>query len=400
MPSSVNHGPRPRPIKVLTVLGTRPEAVKLAPVIHALEAHEGFSSCVCVTAQHRQMLDQVLETFDVVPQHDLDLMRPRQSLDQLTARVLEGVSEVVKAERPDMVLVQGDTTTAMAAALAAFYQQVPVGHVEAGLRTGDRYNPFPEEANRRLVGALATLHFAPTANARQNLLREGVSPESITVTGNTVIDALLHVTGRPWSPGVPALQGVSGRLILITTHRRESLGEPLRRICRAIARLADTHPDITFLCPVHMNPNVREIIYDLLAGCRNVRLVEPLDYVTFAQVMKRSTLILTDSGGIQEEAPSLDVPVLVLRDTTERPEAVDAGAALLVGTDTERIIDETERLLSDEAAYRRMASAPNPFGDGRASERIVAAIAAAISGALDGPEDGATNDSSEPRTNP
>lgn len=366
---------RPAGARVLVVLGTRPEAVKLAPVIRALRALPQLTTTVCVSAQHRQMLDQVLATFDIVPQYDLDVMQPRQSLELLTARVLEGVSQVIEAEKPDVVLVQGDTTTAFAGSLAAFYRRVPVGHVEAGLRTGDPLNPFPEEMNRRLTGAIAAMHFAPTEAARQNLLREGVAPDGITVTGNTVIDALLDVVSRPWAPVDAPLQGLSGRLILVTTHRRESLGTPLHRICDAVSRLADAHPEDTFLLPVHLNPRVRETVFGLLSGRDNIRLVEPLDYVAFAHTMRRSHLILTDSGGIQEEAPSLNVPVLVLRDTTERPEAVQAGAALLVGTDAERIVREAERLLTDAESYRRMASAPNPFGDGHAGERIAQAIA-------------------------
>jgi len=358
-------------IKVLTVFGTRPEAIKLAPVIGEMRRHPAqIASRICVTAQHREMLDQVLQVFGLRPDYDLNIMQPGQTLADVTCRALRGLEEVLLAERPDLVLVQGDTTTVFAAALAAYYHQVPVGHVEAGLRTGDKLRPFPEEMNRRLTSVMADLHFAPTQAARLNLLAEGVPDERIAVTGNTVIDALLEVTARPYQFQEP-LAGLNGRVVLITAHRRESLGEPLRRICRAIARLAARFPQASFVYPVHLNPRVRSVVSETLSGLPNVLLTEPLEYLPFAHLMKRSELILTDSGGIQEEAPALGKPVLVLREVTERQEAVQAGAARLVGTDEERIVTEATRLLCDRDAYQRMASAPNPFGDGQAAQRIV-----------------------------
>ncbi len=371
-------------MRILTVFGTRPEAIKMAPLVKQLEAAAGIESLVCVTAQHRQMLDQVLELFDIRPQHDLDIMRPGQDLYGITSTILQRIGEVYAQVKPDMVLVHGDTTTTFAATLAAFYQRIPVGHVEAGLRTGNLYSPWPEEANRKLTGALAALHFAPTEASRQNLLRENTPDDAIVVTGNTVIDALLRVTARlDADPALSAAQAArfpmlrdGRRLVLITGHRRENFGGGFERICQAIARLAQHFPDTDFLYPVHLNPNVREPVNRLLQGIGNVHLIEPQDYLPFVWLMSRSHVILTDSGGIQEEAPSLGKPVLVMRDTTERPEAVEAGTVKLVGTDLEGIVDGVSTLLLDDDAYRRMSFAHNPYGDGRACERIVDALLA------------------------
>lgn len=366
-------------MKVLTVFGTRPEAIKMAPLVRQLQAADGIDSRVCVTAQHRQMLDQVLELFEIRPDHDLDLMRPGQDLVSITADILQSLKPVLAQERPDIVLVHGDTTTTFAATLSAFYQRIPVGHVEAGLRTGNLYAPWPEEANRKLTGALARLHFAPTPVSRDNLLREGVAAGQIVVTGNTVIDALLSVRAKLEASAAlseslarrfPFLRD-GARLLLITGHRRENFGAGFERICQAIARLAQRYPDMDLVYPVHLNPNVREPVNRLLSGIANVHLIEPQDYLPFVYLMTRATLILTDSGGIQEEAPALGKPVLVMRDTTERPEAIDAGTARLVGTDETSIADGVALLLDDAAEYRRMAFAHNPYGDGRACERIV-----------------------------
>jgi UDP-N-acetylglucosamine 2-epimerase (non-hydrolysing) len=366
------------PLKVLTIFGTRPEAIKMAPVLKVLEAHpDRVESRVCVTAQHRQMLDQVLELFDIVPDHDLDLMTQDQTLAQVTAAVSTHLEPVLAAERPDWVLVQGDTTTVMAASLLAFYHRIQVGHVEAGLRTRDKYRPFPEELNRRVAGVVADLHFAPTAWARDNLLHEGVPPETIYVTGNPVIDALLMVAARPYHPESGPLAGLpwERRLILVTAHRRENFGRPLERICAALARIACRYPDdVHIVYPVHLNPHVQGPVYRLLGDVPNVTLLPPLDYLPLVHLMKRCTLVLTDSGGIQEEAPGLGVPVLVLREVTERPEGVDAGTVRLVGTRTEDILREASRLLDDPAAYQHMAHAVNPYGDGHAAEYIVEAL--------------------------
>ena len=365
--------------KVSVIFGTRPEAVKLAPVILKLRADSRFDCRVCVTAQHRQMLDQVLEVFGIRPDADLDLMRPGQTLAGLTARAVEAIDGYLAESKPDLVLVQGDTTTVFCAALAAFYRHVPVGHVEAGLRTGDLAAPWPEEANRVLTSRLAKLHFAPTDGARANLLREGVPPDSIHVTGNTVIDALLLAREKvkaapPEITGVPGDVLKAGRLVLITGHRRESFGAGFENICQAIAELARRFPDGQFVYPVHLNPNVREPVMRILgAAGANVHLIEPLAYLPFVALMEKSTLILTDSGGIQEEAPSLGKPVLVMRETTERPEAVTAGTARLVGTEREKIVAEVSRLLTDKAAREAMSGRPNPYGDGKAAERIVVA---------------------------
>ena len=373
-------------MRILTVFGTRPEAIKMAPLVKQLDAAADIDSRVCVTAQHRQMLDQVLELFDIRPQHDLDIMRPGQDLYAITATILQRIGEVYAEVTPDIVLVHGDTTTTFAATLAAFYQRIPVGHVEAGLRTGNLYSPWPEEANRRLTGALAALHFAPTEASRDNLLRENVSADRIVVTGNTVIDALLRVTERLQAdPALAQAQAArfpmlrdGARLVLITGHRRENFGGGFERICQAIARLARQFPDTDFLYPVHLNPNVREPVNRLLSGIDNVHLIEPQDYLPFVWLMTRSHVILTDSGGIQEEAPSLGKPVLVMRDTTERPEAVDAGTVRLVGTDLEGIVDGVATLLTDDEAWRRMSFAHNPYGDGLACQRIVDALRAQL----------------------
>jgi UDP-N-acetylglucosamine 2-epimerase (non-hydrolysing) len=365
--------------KILIVFGTRPEAIKLCPVLLNLRRSAHFRVRVCVTAQHRSMLDQVLAAFDVTPDYDLDLMQPGQTLAQITARILAALEPVVKGEQPDMLLVQGDTTTTLAGALAAFYQHVPVGHVEAGLRTGDLAQPFPEEMNRVITARLTALHFAPTETAKSNLLAEGVATERIFVTGNSGIDAVLYMcdalaAGRLPGGTWPQLD-TSKKLIVVTAHRRESFGEGFAHICEALARLAGRH-DIQMIYPVHRNPNVMDPVYRQLDGLANVFLVEPLDYVPFVDLMRRAHLLITDSGGIQEEGPSLGKPILVMREKTERPEAVGAGTVKLVGTDADRIVREAERLLDDDAEYSRMARIHNPYGDGRASDRIRQAVEA------------------------
>lgn len=369
-------------MKILTVFGTRPEAIKMAPLVKKLAEQPGIESRVCVTAQHRQMLDQVLDLFDIVPDYDLDIMRPGQDLYSITTDILQGIAEVYRKFAPDCVLVHGDTTTTFAASLAAFYQRIPVGHVEAGLRTGDLYSPWPEEANRKLTSTLTRFHFAPTKEAKANLTRETVSASSIVVTGNTVIDALLSVKGK--LDQEPELSGslaarfpfleADARMVLITGHRRENFGDGFERICSAIGTLAQRFPDAKFVYPVHLNPNVREPVQRILRGIDNVHLIEPLDYLPFVYLMTRAHLILTDSGGVQEEAPSLGKPVLVMRDTTERPEAVTAGTVRLVGTSEERIVDGVTLLMTDQAEYGRMSFAHNPYGDGLACERIVATL--------------------------
>lgn len=367
------------PIHVLLVFGTRPEAIKMAPVVKCLAADPRFRAEVCVTAQHREMLDQVLSLFEIEPEHDLNLMRPGQDLSSITGAVLEALKGVLRSTRPDYVLVHGDTTTTMAASLAAYYEQIAVGHVEAGLRTGDIYSPWPEEMNRRLTGAIASLHFAPTEAARANLEREGIRPDRVTVTGNTVIDALLdmveRVRGDAGDVYGERFSGIdlSKRLVLVTGHRRENFGDGFERICEALAELSK-EPDVEIVYPVHLNPNVQEPVHRVLGGLSNVHLIEPLEYLPFLFLMDRAYLIITDSGGIQEEAPSLGTPVLVMRETTERPEAVDAGTVRLVGTDVRAIVDGARTLLSDEEAYRRMSFAHNPYGDGAASRRIAEAI--------------------------
>jgi len=365
-------------IRVLSVFGTRPEAIKMAPIVHALQdAPDRFESLVCVSAQHRTMLDQVLGVFGLHADHDLDLMMRGQSPAGIAARVLERLPPLLRELRPDVLLVQGDTMTTFASAFAAYLERIPSGHVEAGLRTGDRYQPFPEELNRVLTTRLASIHFAPTAPARDKLLAEGVPPEDVHLTGNSVIDALLQTVRPDYQFHSRPLESLDPdrRLVLITTHRRESFGAPLRSTCAAIRELAGRFPDLQFVLPVHPNPEVKDTVERLLCDLPSMYLVEPLDYVEFVHLMARAHLILTDSGGVQEEAPSLGKPVLVLREVTERPEGVAAGTAVVVGTDQRRIVDTASELLTSPAAYERMASAVNPYGDGHASERIVAALA-------------------------
>lgn len=376
----------------MLVFGTRPEAIKMAPLVKAFEKHpQDFTTLVCVTGQHREMLDQVLHLFDIVPDYDLNIMKQGQDLYDVTARVLVGMRDVLKQAKPDVVLVHGDTTTSTAAALAAFYQQIPVGHVEAGLRTHDIYSPWPEEMNRQITGRIATYHFAPTPLAQENLLKENILPQHITVTGNTVIDALYAVvekiqqdrslsgelTERLQAAGYDPLRiGQGRRLVLITGHRRENFGEGFRNICRAIKTLSEKYPEVDFVYPMHLNPNVRRPIAEVFGQQHGANLffIEPLEYLEFVFLMEKSTLVLTDSGGIQEEAPGLGKPVLVMRDTTERPEALAAGTVRLVGTDYDRITGEVSRLLDDKTYYESMSRAVNPYGDGLACGRIVARL--------------------------
>lgn len=365
-------------MKVLSVFGTRPEAIKMAPVVKALASRKNIICKVCVTAQHRQMLDQVLTLFDVVPDFDLDLMRPGQDLTDISSNVLLGLRRVFNEWRPDFVLVHGDTTTTFAASLAAYYEKIPVGHVEAGLRTGDIYSPWPEEMNRRITGVIAQVHFAPTAGAKANLLREGVGEESILITGNTVIDALLGIVHRLRTEADLKSNlekkfhfiNSSKRLILVTGHRRENFGSGFENICTAIRRISE-RDDVEIVYPVHLNPNVQEPVNRLLGSKTNIHLIEPLDYLPFVYLMDRAYILLTDSGGVQEEAPALGKPVLVMRETTERPEAVTAGTVRLVGTDQDVIVRETQRLLNDLDEYERMSRSHNPYGDGTAANRIV-----------------------------
>lgn len=374
-------------MKVMVVFGTRPEAIKMAPLVKGLQARAGeIETVVCVTAQHREMLDQVLKLFEIVPEHDLNIMKPGQDLFDITSNILLGLKGVLQQEKPDLVLVHGDTTTTLATSLAAYYARVPVGHVEAGLRTGNKHSPFPEEMNRKLTGSIADIHFAPTAASRDNLLREGISADAIHVTGNTVIDALLAVVDKLRNDAALkaelaqrfAFLNPQRRLILVTGHRRENFGEGFQHICEALADIAAEHDDVEILYPVHLNPNVRQPVKDILAarGLANVHLIEPVDYLPFLYLMDRSYIIVTDSGGIQEEAPSLGKPVLVMRDTTERPEAVEAGTVKLVGTSREKIVAEARRLLVDADAYATMSRAHNPYGDGKAVQRIVQAVCA------------------------
>ncbi|MEN6351326.1 MAG: UDP-N-acetylglucosamine 2-epimerase (non-hydrolyzing) [Syntrophomonas sp.] len=361
--------------KVMTVFGTRPEAIKMAPVIKELQKVKDIETVVAVTAQHRDMLDQVLRLFDIIPQYDLNLMEEKQDLYTITNGVLSGMKTILEKEKPDLVLVHGDTTTTFAAALAAFYQKIPVGHVEAGLRTHYKYSPFPEELNRALTGKLAELHFAPTDKARENLLAEAAAHFKIWVTGNTVIDALLETVKPEYSFGSDfANINFSKRLLLVTTHRRENWGNKMRHIYEALLDLVEEFPDIEVVFPVHKNPVVRDIAEEMLAGRERIHLIDPLDYEPFANLMNASYLVLTDSGGLQEEAPSLGKPVLVLRDTTERPEALQAGTVKLVGTNRDIIYKEAKILLSDSEEYNKMARAINPYGDGHAAERIVNVI--------------------------
>jgi len=367
--------------KVLSVMGTRPEAIKLAPVIKELERYpDRFVSRVCVTAQHRQMLDQAMSPFGIVADYDLDIMTPGQSLAQVTARAVEGLDRVIRQEQPDVVLVQGDTTTAFCGALAAYYHQVRVGHVEAGLRTGNKYAPFPEEINRRLIARVADYHFAPTEHARETLIGEGVNAAAVFVTGNTVIDALLWMRDkvRESPPELPdgLAEAIDGQqIILVTGHRRESFGEGFEGICRAIRQVADAFPEIVFVYPVHLNPNVREPVHRILGGHPRIHLIEPLTYSPFVWLMDRATIVLTDSGGVQEEAPSLGKPVLVMRETTERPEGIATGNARLVGVRQERIVDELTKLLRNPQERASMTAVSNPYGDGSAARRIVDVLA-------------------------
>lgn len=362
--------------KIMFVFGTRPEAIKMAPLVKAMEKAEDLEPLVVVTAQHREMLDQVLALFDVTPSYDLNLMKQNQTLMDITVGVLRGIERIVIKEKPDLVLVHGDTTTTFAGALASFYQQIPVGHVEAGLRSGNMYSPFPEEANRKLTGQLASVHFAPTRQARENLLREGVDADAVYTTGNTVIDAL-HLTVQKdfsFDAELAEMLDVPGRKVLLTTHRRENLGQPMVQIFRAIRALHANFPDVHFYFPMHKNPRVRALAHEALDELERVHLFEPLDYAPFANLMERMDLILTDSGGMQEEAPALGKPVLVLRDTTERPEAVEAGTVRLVGCDTDLIVETVTELFTNDAAYAEMKHAVNPYGDGKACTRIIDAI--------------------------
>ena len=361
-------------IKVMSIFGTRPEAIKMAPLVKELERREETESIVCVTAQHRQMLDQVLDTFAITPDYDLNIMKQGQTLSDITTAALLGLEGVIKEARPDLILVHGDTTTTFAGALAAFYQQVAIGHVEAGLRTDNKYSPYPEEMNRQMVDRLTDMFFAPTALSRENLLRENVPAEKIYVTGNTAIDAMATTVRGDYSHPELDWIGENERLILLTAHRRENLGDPMRSIFRGVRRIVDEFPDVKVLYPIHLNPAVRQVAKEVFEGCERIRLIEPLEVFDFHNFQNRSFIILTDSGGIQEEAPSLGKPVLVLRDTTERPEGIEAETLKLVGTDEETIYRETRRLLTDEAEYRRMSRASNPYGDGHASQRIADAI--------------------------
>ncbi|MBA6389410.1 UDP-N-acetylglucosamine 2-epimerase (non-hydrolyzing) [Colwellia sp. BRX10-3] len=365
--------------RILTVFGTRPEAIKMAPLVHALSSDDRFDAKVCVTAQHREMLDQVLELFEITPDYDLNLMKPGQDLTDITCGILQGIKPVLTEFKPDYVLVHGDTATTLSTTLAAYYQQIKVGHVEAGLRTGNIYSPWPEEGNRKLTGTIANFHFAPTELSKQNLLKENVDADKIIITGNTVIDALHNVI-RKLETNIQLKSSLeekfnflseNKRIVLITGHRRESFGGGFERICEAIEQMAKAFPDVEFVYPMHLNPNVREPVNRLLANLNNVFLIEPLDYLPFVYLMNKAYVLLTDSGGIQEEAPSLGKPVLVMRDTTERPEAVDAGTVKLVGTKVETIVKELSELLVNEEAYKVMSFAHNPYGDGSASIRII-----------------------------
>lgn len=373
--------------RILLVFGTRPEAIKMAPLVKVLQADAAFEAKVCVTAQHRQMLDQVLTLFDITPDFDLDIMKPKQDLTDVSCAVLQGLRTVLNQWRPDCVLVHGDTSTTLAASLAAFYQQIPVAHVEAGLRTGNCYSPWPEELNRKVTSVIAHWHFAPTEQAKNNLLAENISEAAILVTGNTVIDALLQTqalceqtTQRDSLETRFRELGLdfNRRIILVTGHRRESFGEGFEQICEALKEISESCPDVDIVYPVHLNPNVREPVQRILSSSKNIRLIEPLDYLPFVYLMSKATLIITDSGGIQEEAPSLGKPVLVMRETTERPEAVEAGTVRLVGANRENIVTQTLLLLHDQQAYKRMSYAHNPYGDGLACQRIVQFLKTAL----------------------
>ena len=365
-------------LKLMTVFGTRPEAIKMCPLVLEMAKYPDYiEPIVAVTAQHREMLDQVLELFNIKPDYDLNIMASGQTLYDITTKALNGLKEVIEEAKPDMVLVHGDTTTTFAGALAAFYAQVPVGHVEAGLRTGNKYSPYPEEMNRKLTGSIADMHFAPTSTSKANLLKENVNPETILVTGNTVIDALETTVKANYEFADAEFNKIfarGNRLILMTTHRRENLGEPMRNVYKALRKVLETHADVEAIFPVHKNPKVREIVHEELGGLNRVHLIEPMDYEPFANLMGKVDIVLTDSGGIQEEAPALGKPVLVLRDTTERPEAVDAGTVKLIGTEYEDVLREINLLLDDAEHYKKMAEATNPYGDGKACERIIRAI--------------------------
>lgn len=356
-------------IKVMSIFGTRPEAIKMAPLVKELEKRNNIKSIVCVTAQHREMLDQVLETFKITPDYDLNIMKKGQTLSEITTRAILGLEEVFQKERPDIVLVHGDTTTTFAGALAGFYNQIKIGHVEAGLRTYDKYSPFPEEMNRQMVDCMTDLYFAPTELSKQNLLNQNISEDKIFVTGNTAIDAMKTTVSKDYNNEIFNWVG-NDRMILLTAHRRENLGDPMRNIFKAIRRIVDEFNDIKVVYPIHMNPKVREVANEIFNGCDKVRLIEPLEVFDFHNFQNKSYIILSDSGGIQEEAPSLGKPVLVLRDTTERPEGIEAGTLKLVGTNEDVIYNETKKLLMDKVAYDKMSKASNPYGDGHTSERI------------------------------
>lgn len=361
-------------IKVMSIFGTRPEAIKMAPIIQEMEHYKSeIESIICVTAQHREMLDSVLETFHITPDYDLNIMKKGQTLDSVTGIILQGLNDILEKEKPDMVLVHGDTTTTFASALSAFYHKIPVGHVEAGLRTHNLYSPYPEEANRQMVGNIAELHFTPTMQSLKNLLQENKDPEKIYVTGNTAIDALKTTVKKEYNS--PALQWAGdGRIVLLTAHRRENWGAPLKRVFTAVNRITEKYPDVRVIYPCHMNPAVRGLADEMFGANDHVKVIEPQEVTDFHNLIKKSYLVLTDSGGIQEEGPSLGKPVLVVRETTERPEGVEAGTLKLVGTSTDNIVKQVSRLLDDKAEYERMSKAENPYGDGHASERIVDAI--------------------------
>lgn len=361
-------------IKVMSIFGTRPEAIKMAPLVKELERRKEIESIVCVTAQHREMLDQVLETFDIHPDYDLNIMKQGQTLSEVTSRALMGLEDVIKEVKPDIVLVHGDTTTTFAGALAAFYNQVAIGHVEAGLRTYDKYSPFPEEMNRQMVDCMTDMYFAPTIISKGNLLKQNIDESKIYITGNTAIDAMKETVKENYTHKELEWINSNERMILLTAHRRENLGEPMRHIFKAIKRIVDEFEDVKVIYPIHMNPKVREVANEVFENCDKVKLIEPLEVFDFHNFQNKSYIILTDSGGIQEEAPSLGKPVLVLRDTTERPEGIEAGTLKLVGTDEEVIYNETKKLLTDKLEYDKMSKASNPYGDGHASERIVDAI--------------------------
>lgn len=363
--------------KIITIFGTRPEAIKMAPLVKELEKREGIESKICVTAQHREMLDQVLELFDIKPDFDLNIMKTKQSLTGITNRILEGLEDIFKEEKPDMILVHGDTTTTFSSALAAYYQQIKVGHVEAGLRTFDKYFPFPEEMNRKLTGAIADLHFSPTKGAKNNLLREGIDASSIYITGNTVIDAMLHTVEEDYvfeNEELNKIDFKNKKVIMITAHRRENWGEGISNICEALNQIVNENKDVELVYLVHLNPIVKDMVHEKLGGKERVHLLNPLDTKETHNLMNKCFMVMTDSGGLQEEAPHLGKPVLVLRDVTERPEAVEYGTVKLVGTNKEKIIDEANILINSKEAYEKMSKAVNPYGDGKASERICDAI--------------------------